>query len=72
MHRFSPLETLPYRSKLPHMPDYRSIPVSKARQRKIDHVRRMLKAGESKGRVIHHAIHNMHMFGNDIVEAMSD
>lgn len=72
MHKFSPLATLPYHSKLPHIPDYRSVPVSAKRRRKIEHVRRMLKAGTSRGRVLHHAIHNMRMHGNDIVEALSE
>lgn len=72
MYNFSPVETTPYRSKLPHIPDYRSLPVSASRRRKIEHVRNRLKAGEPKGRVLHHAIHNMRMFGNDIVEAMSE
>lgn len=71
MHKFSPLATLPYRSKLPHIPDYRSIPVSAKRRRKIEHLRKMLKT-QSKGRALHHAIHNMRMHGNDIVEAMSE
>lgn len=67
----SPLATLPFESRLPHVPDYRSIPVSAKRKRKIAHVQRMLKS-QSRARVLDHAIHNMRMHGNDIVEAMRE
>lgn len=67
----SPLETLPYRAK--GAQDYHDLPVSKARQRKIDHVKRLLKRGEwSKARVRHYALHGMKMFGNDVVKAFED
>lgn len=66
----SKLHTLPYVNKFGE--DYHSQPVSKARQRKIDHVRRMLKRGDSKTRVRHYALHNMNMHGSDVVEAFKD
>lgn len=67
----SPLRTLPYARK--DGPDYRDLPVSKSRQRKIDHVRKLRKRkGWSPARIKHYAIHGMQMPGNDIVEAFKE
>ena len=66
-----PVEALPYRQK--HGPDYRSLPISKARLRKIEHVRALLKRPKSnKGQVWDKAVHHMNMPGSDIVEAFKD
>ncbi|MCA1799742.1 MAG: hypothetical protein LC650_00400 [Actinobacteria bacterium] len=74
--KFSPLAVTPYKVK-PHkgkkeIRDYHDMPLSAARKRKIEHVQRMMKEGQPRGRVFHHAIHNMHMHGNDIVAAMEE
>lgn len=73
---FSPLATTPYKVKpvkgKKDIRDYHEMPLSASRKRKIEHVQRMLKAGEPKGKVFHHAIHNMKMHGNDIVAAMEE
>lgn len=67
----SKLRTLPYRDKFNE--DYHSLPVSKARQRKIDHVKRLRKRGEwSKARVRHYALHGMNMCGSDVVKAFEE
>jgi hypothetical protein len=63
----SPLRTTPYHNK--NMPDYHSLRLSKSRARKIAHVQRMVKAEVPKSRILHHAINNMNMPGNDIVAA---
>lgn len=74
--RFSPLAVTPYKVKpvkgKKDLQDYQDLPLSKSRKRKIEHVRKMLKDGQAKGRVYHHAIHNMRMHGNDIVAAMEE
>lgn len=67
----SPLLTSPYKSK--GADDYHDLPVSKARQRKIDHVRKLLKSdGWSKARVRDYALHGMNMYANDVVKAFED
>lgn len=67
----SPLRTLPGRRK--DGPDYQGLPLGKARRRKIEHVRKLLKSKQwTKARVRHYAIHGMNMSGNDLNEAMRE
>jgi hypothetical protein len=64
----SKLLSYPYSRK--DAPDYKSLPISKARRRKIEHVRRLIAKSEwSPARVRHYAIHGMNMVGSDVVEA---
>lgn len=71
IHPLRPVEALPYSRK--DGPDYKSLPIGKARQRKIDHVRSLLKRPKSKrSQVWEKAIHHMNMPGSDIVEAFKE
>lgn len=69
LHDFNELQTCTIKNKFDR--DYRDLPVGKARQRKIAHLRKLQKGGVNKQQLVNQG-HRMNMYGSDISFAINE
>ena len=66
---FNKLHTYTLKNKFD--PDYTSLPVGKARQRKMDYLRRLKKGGMNKQQLLEHG-RRMNMYGSDVATVLHE